>query len=65
MTVWIWENESKTLKLRNHFVRDSKIWTYSADWEESLKQWKEIEERDSENVVSECSVEGGEVDSNY
>ena len=51
--------------LRNRFERNSKIWTDSADWEESLNEWKETEKRDWEIAESEFSVEGGEVDSNY
>ena len=49
--------------LRNRFERNSKIWTDSADWEESLNEWKETEKRDWETTESECSVEGGEVGS--
>ena len=59
MTVWIWVDESKTWILRNSFERDSEIWTDSADWEESLNEWKETEKRDWETAESECSVEGG------
>ena len=51
--------------MRNRFERDSEIRVDCHDWEESLNQWKEIEERDSEIAVSEFSVKGGEVDSNY
>ena len=47
--------------LRNRFERDSKIWTESADWEESLNEWKETEKGDWEIAESECSVERGKI----
>ena len=50
--------------LRNRFEKDSEIRFDCHDWEESLNQWKETEKGDWEIAKSECSVEGGEVDSN-
>ena len=35
----------------------------STDRKESLNEWKETEKRDWEITESECSIEGGEVDS--
>ena len=49
--------------LRNRFERNSKIWTDSADWEESLNEWKETEKGDWETTESEFPVERGEVGS--
>ena len=63
MTVWIWVDEFITEMLRNRFERYSKIWTDSADWEESLNEWKETEKRDWEIAESEFPVKGGEVGS--